>query len=171
MAKSASKLLVLLIILAFSASIFTTGILASNSEDTAATSIERAENALVSAYQAVLEAERVGMDVAALLTRLNEAGESLIKAQVAFTLRDFDEAIRSADLCYEVGEDVKSQAEELLLVAYSSSVMGNWLTVTGSLASVIVIVFGSFWGWHVFKRRYIRRVLKKKPEVAKDESR
>jgi uncharacterized protein YneF (UPF0154 family) len=66
---------------------------------------------------------------------------------------------------------VKIQAEELLLMAYSSSVMGNWLTVTGSLASVIVIVFGSFWGWHVFKRRYIRRVLKKKPEVAKDESR
>jgi len=169
--KSASKLLVLFFVFAFSVSIIMSEAFASHLEDTATSSIEKAENALISAYQAVLETERVGTNVAALLTRLNEAGESLVKAQVAFRLEDFDEAVRSADLCYEVGEDVKRQAEELLLVAYSSSVVGNWLTVTGSLVSVIAIVFGSFWGWRVFKRRYIRRVLKKKPEVAKDESR
>jgi hypothetical protein len=170
MRKAPSKLLVLLIILAFSASIFTTGILASNSEDTATMSIERAENALVSAYQAVLEAERVGANTAALLARMNDAAELLAKAQVAFRLGDFDEAVSSADLCYEIGENVKSEADELQFKAYGLKVMDSWLTMTGSVVGVVAVGFGSFWGWRVFKRRYVRRVLKMKPEVAKDES-
>lgn len=169
-AKSASKLLVLLIILAFSASIFTTEIFASNSEDTATISIERAENALVSVYQAVLEAERVEANTAALLARMNDAAELLAKAQVAFRLGDFDEAVSSADLCYEIGENVKIEADELQVKAYGLKVMDSWLTMTGSVVGVVAVGFGSFWGWRVFKRRYVRRALKMKPEVAKDES-
>jgi len=168
--RNASKLLVLLIVLAFSASIFTTEILASNSENTATTSIERAENALASAYQAVLETEQVGANVSGLLAQLNEAGEFLVEAQVAFRLGDFDEAVISANNCSEIGESVKDEADELRVKAYGSRTMGFWLTTTGSLVGVIAVGFGSFWGWRVFKRRYYKRVLRMKPEVAKDES-
>jgi hypothetical protein len=38
------------------------------------------------------------------------------------------------------------------------------------LVGVVVVAFGSFWGWRVFRRRYVRRVLGLKPEVTKDES-
>jgi len=170
MRKTPSKLLVSLIILAFSASIFTTEILASNSEDTAATSIEGAENALVSAHQAVLEVEQVEANVSGLLAQLNKAGEFLAKAHMAHTLGDFDEAIRSASLCSEISESVKDEADELRVEAYGSRVMGSWLTMTGSVIGVVAVGFGSFWGWRVFKRRYIRRALRMKPGVAKDES-
>ena len=169
-AKSASKLLILLIVLAFSASVFVSGIFASNSEDTATTSIERAENALVSAYQVVLEAEQAGVDVLDLLALLNEAGELLAEAQVAFRLSDFDEAVRSANLCSVIGEGVENEADELLVEAYGSQIMVFWLTMSGSLVGVVVVGFGSFWGWRVFKRRYHRRVLRMKPEVDYDES-
>jgi len=170
MAKSASKLLVLLIILALSASIFMSKTFASNLKDTATTSIERAENALVSAYQAVLEAEQVGANVSSLLALLNDAGEFLVEAKIAFRLGDFDEAVLSANNCYEIGESVKNEADEMRVEAYGSRVIYSWLTMTGSVVGVVAVGFGSFWGWRVFKRRYVRWVLRMKPEVAKDES-
>jgi len=145
-------------------------IFASNSEDTATTSIERAENVLVSVFQAVLEAEQVGVDVSVLLAQLNEAGEFLAEARMALGLGEFDEAVHSANICSEIGESVKSEADELLVEAYGSRVMVSWLTMSGSLVGVFVVGFGSFWSWRVFKRRYHRRVLRIKPEVAKDES-
>jgi hypothetical protein len=170
MRKTSAKLLVLLIAFAFSGSIFIPKAFASNSKDTATISIERAENALVSAYQAVLEVEQVGANVSGLLAQLNEAGELLAEAHMAYRLRDFDEATRFADLCYDVGESVKNKADELRVEAYRSRTMGLWLTMSGSLVGMVAVVFGSFWGWRVFKRRYYEQILRKKPEVAKDES-
>jgi len=167
---SMPKLLVVLIILsAFVFPIFVCRIDAS-SGDVAASAIGQAEGVVASAYEAVLEAEQAGANVSGLLVRLNEAGELLARAQVAFRLGDFDEAVVSANLCSEIGEGVRSEADELRVKAYGGRVTGSWLTMTGSMVSVVAVVFGSFWGWRVFKRRYIRRVLRMKPEVVKDES-
>ena len=154
MVKSASKLLVLLIVLAFSASIFTPEILASNSEDTAIASIEGAENALVFAYQAVLEVEQVGANVSGLLAQLNEAGELLAKAHMAYRLEDFDNATSSADQSKDVGIEVKNEAYELKNSAWHENIQRLWLTIMGSVLGVIVIVSGSFWAWRFLKRRY-----------------
>jgi hypothetical protein len=169
-AKLVSKLSFLLIVLVSSASVSMPTIFASNSEDAATTSIERAENVLVSAFQAVLEAEQVGADVSVLLAQLNEAEEFLAEARMALGLGEFDEAVHSANICSEIGETVTSEADELLVEVYGSRVMVSWLTMSGSLVGVFVVGFGSFWSWRVFKRRYHRRVLRTKPEVAKDES-
>jgi len=154
MAKSASKLLVLLIVLAFSASIFTSEILASNSEDTAVASIEGAENALVFAYQAVLEVEQVGANISGLLVKLNEAGELLAKAHMAYKLEDFDNAISSADQSKDVGIEVENEAYELKNSAWRENIQRLWLTIIESVLGVIVIVSGSFWAWRFLKRRY-----------------
>ena len=154
MRKTPSKLLVLLIVLVFSAFIFTTEILASNSEDIATASIEGAENALVSAYQAVLQAEEAGANVSGLLAQLNDAGEFLAEAQVAFRLEDFDNAIGSADQCKDVGIDVENEAYELKNSAWHENIQRLWLTIMGSVLGVIVIVSGSFWAWRFLKRRY-----------------
>jgi len=170
MAKYASKLLVLSFVLAFLASIFVPKAFASNSKVIAITGIERAENVLVSAFQAVLAAEQVGANVSDLLAQLNEAGEFLAEAHMVYRLEDFDEATRFADLCYDVGERVRSLADELRVEAYGSRTMGFWLTMTGSLVGVVAVVFGSFWGWRLLKRHFYRRGLRMKPKVAKDES-
>jgi hypothetical protein len=162
-------LIVLLIVSAFVFPFFVFRVGAS-SGDVAASAISRAEGVVVSAYEAVLEAEQAGADVSGLLVRLNEAGELLAEAQVAFRLGGFDEAVVSANLCSEIGESVESEADELWVKAYGSRVTGIWLTMTGSLVSMDAVVLGSFLGWRVFKRRYIRRVSRMKPEVAKDES-
>jgi hypothetical protein len=137
-------LVVLLVLSAFVFSFFVSRADAS-SEDEAVSAISEAEEAVGLAYEAVLEAENVGAEVSGLLDKLDEAGMLLAEAQVSFRLGDFDEA-------------------------YGSRVMVSWLTMAGSLVGVAVVAFGSFWGWRVFKRRYIRRLSRLKPEVAKDES-
>jgi hypothetical protein len=143
---------------------------AASGADAAELAINQAEDVVVVAYTAVLNAEHVGANVAGLLVQLNEAGELLAEAQVAFRVDDFDEAIRSADLAAEIGSKVKTEADALGLGAYGSMVTGFWLAVIGSLLGIVVVVFGSFWGWRVFKRRYYQRVLRMQPEVAKAES-
>ncbi len=154
MKKVSSKLLVLLIVLAFSASIFMSEIFASNSEDTATTSIEGAENALVSAYQAVLEVEQVGANVSGLLAQLNEAGEFLAKAHMAYRLGNFDNATSSADQSKDIGIEVENKAYELKDSAWRENIQHIWLTIMGSVLGVILVATGSFWVWHFLKRHY-----------------
>lgn len=154
MRKAPSKLLVLFFVLAFSASIFTTKILAANSEDTATTSIDGAENALVSAYQAVLEVKQVGANVSGLLAQLNEAGELLADAHMAYRLGNFDNATSSADQSKDIGIEVENKAYELKDSAWRENIQRMWLTIMGSVLGVILIGSGSFWVWHFLKRRY-----------------
>ena len=139
-------------------------------ESSAASAVAGAEADMVSAYEAVLEAEQVGADVSALLVRLNDAGESLAEAEVAYRLGDFDESVRLTDLCSAISEEVKSEAEELRHQAYGARYFDMWLKIAGSLVGVVVVGLGGFWGWRVFKRRYYRRVLEMKPEVVSGES-
>jgi hypothetical protein len=168
---SAAKLLVIFLVISVFvvSSIFVFKAFAS-SEDAASLAISQAEQVLASAFEAVLEAERAGANVSGLLVMLNDAGVFLAKAQVAYRLGDFEEAVGFADLCYEIGEGVKGKAGELRVEAYGPRVIGFWLTMAGSLVGVVAVGVGSVWGWRFFKRRYYRHVLRMKPEVSSDES-
>ena len=139
-------------------------------ESSAASAVAGAEADVGSAYEAVLEAEQVGADVSALLVRLNDAGESLAEAEVAYRLGDFDESVRLADICSGISEEVTSEAYELRNSAGNENVQRMWFTMIGSVSGVTLVVLGSLWFWRFFKHRYLRRVLRMKPEVAKDES-
>jgi len=162
-------LLIFLVLSAFTSPIFVLRVRAS-SESVAASAVNQAEQALASAYEAVLEAERTGVNVSGLLARLNEAGELLARAHVSYGLGDFDGAARSADLCGQIGEEVRVEAHGLRSLAVEEVVQRFRWTMIGSILSVTVIVGAGFLGWRMFKLRYCRRVLGMKPEVAKDES-
>ena len=143
---------------------------AASGADAAELAINQAEDVVVVAYTAVLNAEHVGANVAGLLVQLNEAGELLAEAQVAFRVDDFDEAVRLANLAADIGDDVTGTADALRHEFYGSMVTGSWLAIIGSLVGLVAVGFGSFWGWRVFKRRYYQRVLRMQPEVAQAES-
>ncbi len=168
---SFSKLFfVLLILSVFAVPVFVSGVFGVDGEDVAVSAVDRAEAAVASAYEAVLDAEEAGADVSGLLVRLNVAGGYLAEAHVWFGLGDFDEAVRFADLCYDAVEDVSGEAFELRNEAH-----GLWATdfvvrMVGSMVGVVVVVFLGFVVWRVFKRRYRRRVLGLRPEVVKVES-
>jgi hypothetical protein len=159
---SISKLFfVLLILSVFAAPICVSGAFAAYSENTAASAIDRAEAAMVSAYEAVSDAEQAGANVSRLLDRLNVAGEHLDEAHMLYRLGNFDGAIHSADLSSEIGADVKNEAEELKIEAYGSWIRIVWIRIIGSIVGVIFVVFGAFIVWRVFKRRYVRSNIEK----------
>jgi len=139
-------------------------------EGSAASAVAGAEADMGSAYEAVFEAEQLGADVSALLVRLNDAGESLAEAEVAYRLGDLDESVRLADVCSSISGEVKGEAEGLWLKAYEAFYFDMSLRMVGSLISIVVVGLGTFGAWRVFKRRYYRRVLEMKPEVTSDES-
>lgn len=162
--------LVLLMLLVFASNLFVFANSREVSEDEATSALTNANEAVVSAYQVILEAEKTGANVSGLVGRLNEASVLLAEGQVALRTGDFEKAVRSANLGYEIGQNVKNQANELGGKAYGPWVMRLWLVMTGSLVGAIVVALVSFWGWRFFKRRYYERVLKMRPEVSPDES-
>ena len=154
------KLLLILALLSFFLfPIFTLKVGASN-DDMAALSVIRAEEALASAYEAVLEAEQAGANVSELLDRLNVAGEHFAEANMLYRLGDFDGAVHSADIARPPAEEVRRSAEELKIDAYESWIASLLIRITGSIVGVIAAVIVIFIGWRIFKRRYLRQVQK-----------
>ena len=168
---SVSKLFfVLLILSVFAVPVLVSGVFGVDGEDVAASAVDRAEVAVVSAYEAVLDAEEAGVDVSGLLVRLNVAGEYLADARIWYGLGDFENATRLAGLCYDVGEEVSNEAYGLRNEAHGLWVTDVVVRMTGSIFGVVVVVFLGFVVWRVFKRRYHRRVLGLRPEVVSGES-
>ncbi len=141
-----------------------------SSEGLCAAAIDEAETAVGLAYAVVREAEQAGADVSGLLVDLNEAGELLARAQVASRLGDSEEADRLAALSAELVSGVAREAEQLRLAALEMHSVRVQLAVAESIIGVAVVVLGGFWAWRLFKRRYVRRVLAMKPEVASDDA-
>lgn len=133
--------------------------------DSAKSVIKQAEDAMASAYEAILEAEQIGANVSGLLARLNITAENLANAHILHHLEDFENATRFAHLCYNIGEEVRSEAHKLKTEAYGPHVASIWTRTILSIGSIIGIILTSFFGWYVFKRRYYRRMLRMKPEA------
>ena len=161
---------VLIILLIFVSPFFVSAALAEVSKDEAASALANADGVVVSAYQVVLKAEEAGANVSSLLIRLNEAGENLVHARVAYSLGNFDETTRFADLSRDIGEEVRNEANKLKGLAWAEDVQRLWFMMASSVIGVIAVAFGSFLAWRVFKRRYYRQVLGMRPEVGADES-
>jgi hypothetical protein len=168
---SFSKLFSMLFILSvFVVPFFVSGVLGEDSEDVAAAALNRAEVAMFLAYEAVSDAEEAGAHVNGLLAELNVGGEYLAEAHVWNRIGDFETATYFADLCYDVIENIRSEAAELENEANGSKVSDLVVRMAVSIVGVVVVIFLSFLVWRVFKRRYHRRVLGLRPEVVSGES-
>jgi len=159
-------LLVFLILFAFSTLVMT-GVCLAVSESEAELRIEEAEMAVSSAYVAVLEAEKSGVDVSGLLMNLTYGGNFLAEAQMRYRNGDFGGAVYYADLSVQSVMGLVEEAEQLEALAIAENEDRYFLTVAFSGVAVVVIVFGGVVGWRVFKERYFGKVLKMKPEEVK----
>jgi len=144
----------LVTIFVFATFFFVSPILAISNQDTAFFAIVDAEETMVSAYEAVLEAEQAGGNVSGLLAQLNEAGEFLASARMSYGNGDFDDAVYFADLSRNIGEEVENAAYELKDLASDEEMQGMWFTVLGSVSGIVLVVSGSLWVWWFLKRRY-----------------
>ena len=100
----------------------------------------------------------------------NEAGELLTNARMKYELGNYDQAASLASSCSEISKKVKSEASELQHEASVLWAMDVGLAMTESVILMIAVILGSLWSWRAFKKRYYKRILKMKPEIASHES-
>jgi len=138
---------------------------ASINQEVAGSTISEAEQSMAQAYEAVLDAERVGADISGLLVGLNDAAALLSQARMAFDVGDFEEATRFAESTSEIGYDVVDEAELLEIEANNAQVYRSWWFLVISTLGVSVVIVASLLGYKYFKRHYYQRLSKMKPRV------
>ena len=129
-----------------------------------------AESGLASAYVAVAEAEGAGANVSSLLTKLNVAGRFLAKAHNCYRTGDFNGAVDYANLSVESVKSIVREAEELKALAADEYKERCFQTEAAFVLAVVLIVVGSITGWLFFKKRYLEKALRMRPEVVESES-
>jgi len=158
---------VVLLILLFSAPV---GASLSNGEDATVLVIASAEENVSLAFQAVRDADAAKANISSLLSRLNEAGELLAKANMSYRTGDFENATFFANASTELANSIKIEAYRTRDLALFQGLVRFQSTLVASILSIGAILFVSFTGWRLFKRRYCQRILKLKPELNSDES-
>lgn len=126
------------------------------SEDEALSKISEAENALYSAYDAVLKAEEAGANVTLLLGSLDEAGELLSKAHLAYNMGDFDSAFDFAVRSQTELDGFPTRANNLVETATQLNYLDFVFTVVYPIAGAVFVVFGGIVVWLFLKAKYER---------------
>ena len=139
-------------------------------EDVVALDLAEAEEALDSAYVAVLDAEEAGANTTGLLVRLSVGGEYLAEAHNWYRSGAFENASRFIGFCQEVIGDVGSEAVALREEAERLAREDVLVRVFGSSVGVVVVLVLGFLVWGVFRRNYIKRRMRSRPEVVTHES-
>lgn len=167
--KSVHNLLFILIILYFFLSASFLFRFCEAVESEAALAIDVAEETVALAYQDVIEAERSGADVSNISIQLNEAARLLAQAKIYYRVKDYDQAINFATSCERSTDEVRNISIDLKISAEMNNIQRNKLKIIFTVIGVAFIISGSLLCWQIFKKHYIRQILKMKPEVESSE--
>lgn len=120
-------------------------------------------------YLAISEAETAGANITKLKVNVNHASDLLAIANARFSTGNFSGAVDSALQANESLKGIDQEASKLTIAAREErSRRFQWAILESSIG-VSLVVFFVLTGWIYFKRRYVKRVLKMKPEVHRDE--
>jgi len=147
---------VFMLLFAAASQFFVSVTVAESSEDEAASALASAEGAVVSAYQAVLKADEAGANVSGLLVRLNEAGELLTHARMAYRLGDFDSALDFAVRSRERLNGFVVEADALRGAAMQEHYWDFMVNVAGSIVGAVCVVCGGIVVRFLLKRKHER---------------
>lgn len=125
--------------------------------------IAEAEGKVREAYAAVLDVESLGVNASGLVHTMNRAVHALGDANSAFRAGDYENASLLADLCVGFADDVSAEAGNLKKDAESRP-SGLFMTAALSSVGVSVLFVLALFGWRFVKNRYVKHVLKMKPE-------
>jgi len=133
--------------------------------DDAFMSIQVADEAVSSAFEAVLIAEDAGANVSTLVLRLNKSANLLAEAKNLFRTDDYVEAAALADHIVELAHNVEDEAS--ILGAFASSHRESFLELSfiSSIVGVSAFLFLMLILWRRFKRAYLQKSLRLRPEV------
>jgi hypothetical protein len=133
-------------------------------------SIGDADHAIRLAFNAALNAEMAGANVSGLIVRLNEAGDLLTNAEIANSTGNLTEAESLAGQCIGIAESVTDDAKTLQSSGLAKAELVFRDTLAFSVVSIGVFVVVYMLLWRRFRRNYVMRALRTKPEVEFDEA-
>lgn len=122
----------------------------------AQTAIASAQNTLLNCYNAAKEAEAAGANITVLTNTLNEAGELLSKAELAYSQNDFTAAADLAAQCQNKLNNFIAQADNLKQTAVQRQNRDFLINVVGSAGGALAVLAAGLTVWVVLTRRYKR---------------
>ena len=105
-------------------------------------------------YSAAADAAKAGANVSGLLSDLDDAGQLLSKANLAFQNGDYDSAYTLAVQSNSTLIGFESLAGSLKSTAIQQGRVVFWVDIFGSTVGTFAVIFGGLLLWFVLKRRY-----------------
>jgi hypothetical protein len=132
-------------------------------------SLAAANNVIDQAFYSVLAAEKAGANVTRLIDKLNGAVNLLSEAENAYRNGNIKVVEEKADAAVLIARQVTLEAQNAKEEAQNSANNSFWFTLALTINSLIVLFLVLFIIWLFIKRRYMRNMVKLKPEVITDE--
>lgn len=118
---------------------------------------ERADTAVFSAYEAILDAERAGANITILINKLNDACQYQTIANSSLSWGYFHGALGNSTLAWESIDSVEQEASELTEIALVEADRRLWISIAGSSGAITLILILLYFGWKHHKRSLLRR--------------
>jgi hypothetical protein len=147
-----SKALIFLILCAF---LLLSGVASCSgaSESDAQSAIDEASQRVIACYGAVANTSNAGAYASALLSVLDDAGDLLSRADVAFVRGDFGSGHDLALQSLQRLDGVDAEAGGLEKAAVQARYVDFMYNVVGPLVEAMIVLLGSFFVWSWFKKR------------------
>ena len=120
----------------------------------AATAIASAKKQILICYQAAKEAEGAGANITALAVVLNDAGTLLSRAELAYSISDFDAARDLAIQSQNTLGDFISEASASKEIATQQRNQDFLMNVVGSIIGTFAVLGVGIAAWIFLKRKY-----------------
>lgn len=132
--------------------------------------IDNAANAMNQAFNNVLAAETLGVNVTTLLSRLNTAGQLLSQAQNSYYSGNTADVAINAQNAYSIASQVNSQAVSMQMLAEDQTKSNIINNIAFSLIGAIFFVLSLLLIWRHVKSSNLKRLLDMKVEGVADEN-
>jgi len=127
-----------------------------------------ADQSIKTAFTHLSDLNANGIDVHALVQYLNTAIEKLSDSQQAIIDEDYDNAELRAQEAFQISLDTINSAGLLNQLRVGISQKFN-IELALAILEALIVSFVTFFGWRIVKEHYVKKLLKMKPEVNKNE--
>ncbi len=126
--------------------------------------ISVAKQQLISCYDSAKEAEAAGANISSLTSVLNEAGNLLSRAELAYSQHDYGTAQSLAAQSSQRLDGFVAASNSLRVSAIQQRTSDLWVNMVGSIVGAIVIILVAIKVWSLINRRGTRvEVLNNEP--------
>jgi hypothetical protein len=125
-----------------------------STESDASSAIAQAQQRIEVCYSAAADAAKAGANVTSLLSDLDDAGQLLSNASLAFQNGDYDSAYSFAVQCNSTLVGFEANATSLKNAAVQQGRWVFWVDIVGSTVGTFVVICGGVLLWFFLKKRY-----------------